>query len=127
MFRHRDETVPPLHDVVVLGLAATRIARAISLDEISEPARARLATWADAPAGSPLRRWVNRLVECPICVGWWTSIALSLIVPGRQRLLRGGAVAGAQVLLALLERLVSEEGRAAIHEADQAEAQVAGL
>jgi hypothetical protein len=127
MLRHRDDNVPPLHDVVVLGLAATRIARAISLDEISAPARTRLASWAETPGRSPLRRWVNRLIECPICVGWWTSIGLSLVVPGRQRLLRGGAVAGAQVLLALLERLVSEEGRAAIHQADQAEAEVKSI
>jgi hypothetical protein len=43
---------------------------------------------------------------------------VSLVAPGRHRLLRGVAVAGAQVVLALSERLISEEGRVAIHSAD---------
>lgn len=57
-----------------------------------------------------------------MCVGWKTSIAVSLSAPGERRLHGGVTVAGAQVLLRLAERLVPERGRAAIHEADIVEA-----
>jgi hypothetical protein len=107
---------------VVLALGANRLARAISVDEITAPARAAAARWTDGhlPAGAAKR--LQDLVECPVCVGWWTSIAVSLWAPGERRVQRGVTVAGAQVLLTLAERLVSERGRAAIHEAEIAEA-----
>ena len=41
--------------------------------------------------------------------------------PGPLRLCRGLSVAGSQVMITLAERLVSEQGRAAIHEADHRE------
>lgn len=105
----------------MLALAAARCARAISVDEISEPLRSRLSARADrSPVGHWLRG-VDTLMHCPLCVGWWTSLAISFAAPGRQRLIRGMAVAGVQVLLALTERLVSEEGRMAIHVANDAE------
>jgi hypothetical protein len=114
--------LPGLEEVIVLGLAAARLARAISVDEISEPARARLTRTARATPARAWSTWADRLVGCPLCVGWWTSLAVSLAAPGRHRLLRGMAVAGAQVVLALSERLISEEGRMAIHTADIAAA-----
>jgi hypothetical protein len=117
--------VPHLGEVVVLAFAASRISRAISLDEITAPLRARLEERA-ATGGTTLR-WAAKLVECPLCVGWWVSLAVSVAAPGRHRLLRGASVAGVQVFLALAERLVSEEGRAAIHEADVVEAQASEL
>lgn len=116
--------VPRLEEVLVLALASTRIARAISVDEITRPARERLARAAERPGGGRWRDWTHRLVDCPLCVGWWTSLAVSLVAPGRQRLLRGAAVAGAQVMLTLAERLISEEGRTAIHVADRVEAEL---
>jgi hypothetical protein len=117
---HRENGLPGLEEVVVLGLAASRVTRAISLDEISAPLRERFAERA-ARGGSVLE-WGHKLVTCPLCVGWWVSLALSLALPGRHRLVRGASVAGAQALLALAERLVSEEGRAAIYDADIVEA-----
>jgi hypothetical protein len=110
-----------LEHIVVLALGANRLARAISVDEITAPARAAAARWTDGnlPAGAAQR--LQDLVECPVCVGWWTSIAVSLWAPGERRVQRGIVVAGAQVLLTLAERLVSERGRAAIHEAEIAE------
>jgi hypothetical protein len=120
--RHaRDGGLPGLEEVVVLGLAASRVTRAISLDEISAPLRERFAQRA-ARGGSALE-WGHKLVTCPLCVGWWVSLALSFALPGRHRLVRGASVAGAQALLALAERLVSEEGRAAIYDADIVEAE----
>ena len=116
-----DHSLPRLEGVVVLALAATRLARAISLDEVTEPARERLQEWAARSPQAKWRSWPARLVACPVCVGWWTSFAVSLAAPGRNRLLRGASVAGVQVALTLGERLVSEQGRAAIHVADAAE------
>jgi hypothetical protein len=108
-------------EVMVLAFAASRITRAVSLDEITAPLRVRLEERAEN--GGTALAWATKLVECPLCVGWWVSLAVSIAAPGRHRLLRGASVAGVQVFLALAERLVSEEGRAAIHEADVAEVQ----
>ena len=115
--------VPRLEEVAVLALAATRLARVISIDEITAPLRRRMEDWAEGPSTPKWRGWSLELVRCPVCVGWWTSLAVSLAAPGRHRLLRGVSVAGLQVLFALAERLISEEGRAAVHVAERAAAQ----
>lgn len=107
----------------MLALAATRLARVISVDEISAPFRRRIEDWADGPSAPKWRTWSLDLVQCPVCVGWWASLAISLAAPGRHRLLRGVSVAGLQVLFALTERLISEEGRAAVYVAERAAAQ----
>ena len=116
---------PGLEEVVVIALAADRIARAISSDAITEGWRERLARAATSNNGDrshrAVARWISELVHCPVCTGWWTSLALSALWPGGLRLRRGLSVAGAQVLLTLAERLVSEIGRAAIHQADHLE------
>jgi Protein of unknown function (DUF1360) len=113
---------PGVEETIVIGLAAGRLARAISVDEITEPLRARVDRWAAASGPSRgARQRVAEFVSCPVCVGWWTSLAMSLAWPGRMRLRRGVAAAGVQVLLTLTERLMSEQGRAAIHRADLVE------
>jgi hypothetical protein len=104
--------------IVVLALGANRLARAVSVDEITAPAREAVATWSAHHLPGPVADRLQKLVTCPVCVGWWTSLAMSLSVPGHRKLQRGVAVAGAQVLMTLAERLVSERGRAAIEEAD---------
>ena len=111
-----------LEQVLVLALAANRLARAVTVDEITEPARRRVLAWADEHLPAAGRSRLEQLITCTVCMGWWTSIGLSLLTPGRGRIRRGMAVAGAQVLLTLAERLVSERGRAAIHEAELVEA-----
>ena len=57
-------------------------------------------------------------VKCPVCTGWWASLAASALWPGHHRLRRGISVAGAQVLVTLAERLVSEQGRVAVTQAE---------
>ena len=109
--------VPRLEEVVVLALAAARLARAVSVDEVAEPARRRLEGWAADRDDAGIASWANRLVRCPVCTGWWISLGVSLAAPGRSKLLRGVAVAGAQVALTFAERLVSEGGRVAINRA----------
>lgn len=125
MLRPRGSGLPRLDEIIVLGFAASRVTRAISLDEISAPARARLE--ARANRGGTALVWSHKLVTCPLCVGWWVSLVLSFALPGRHRLVRGASIAGVQALIALAERLVSEEGRAAIHGADIVEAQAGKL
>ena len=102
----------------MLALASDRLARALSVDSVFESARARCDGWASAHPDARVPRWISSLVGCPLCTGWWISLGVSAVAPGRHRLLRGIAVAGAQVMLSLAERLVSEEGRVAIEHAD---------
>jgi hypothetical protein len=115
-----------LEEIVVLGLASNRLARAVAVDEITAPARRAVERWA-AGRDSAAAEKVAQLVSCPVCTGWWTSLVVSAVAPGRARLRRGVAVAGVQVLLTLAERLVSERGREAIHEAQAAQVTSAGL
>jgi hypothetical protein len=112
--------VPSLAEVVVIALGAQRVARAVSTDEIAAPLRRRVDRWAETADGRRRvgARWTATLLSCPVCTGWWASLALSCAWPGRARLRRGISVAGAQVLLAMFERWISERGRASIHEAD---------
>jgi hypothetical protein len=116
----RHVTGPGLEEVVVIALAAGRIARAVSIDEISAPLRDRLDRPSPGATGAAarVRGRVADLVHCPVCTGWWSSLLLSLVWPGNHRLRRGLSVAGAQVMLTLAERLVSEQGRVAIRQAD---------
>ena len=115
---------PRLEDVIVIAFGAARIARAISCDQIAAPVRRRLehvATSAEGGSLQALASWSSNLINCPVCTGWWASLALSALWPGPMRFRRGLAVAGAQVMITLAERLVSEEGRAAVREADELE------
>ena len=118
--RHPTAASYGLEEVLVIALAAQRISRAISTDQIAAPLRERLDRWAADSEGrqQTVAIKVGELVRCPVCTGWWVSLAASALWPGRDRLRRGVSVAGMQVLLTLAERLVSEEGRAAVHEAD---------
>ncbi|HSP27035.1 MAG TPA: DUF1360 domain-containing protein [Ilumatobacteraceae bacterium] len=115
--------LPRMEEIAVLAFASTRLTRAISLDEITAPLRDQLDQKAEN--GGRTWVWASKLVSCPACVGWWVSLSISVMLPGRHRLLRGASVAGLQMLLALLERLVSEEGREAISSADLVEARAA--
>jgi hypothetical protein len=117
---------PALDEVIVIGLAAARVTRAIAIDDISEPLRDRLQRAAREATGSSQRalQLLADLVCCPVCLGWWTSLALSTIWPGRNRLRRAMSVAGAQVLITLAERLVSEQGRLAVREVEEGPAEV---
>jgi hypothetical protein len=112
-----------LEDTIVIGLAASRVARAISLDEVSAGWRERLVRSAEQLTGTGPRERVHRfvagLVDCPVCTGWWASLATSVLWPGQYRVRRGLSVAGVQVLLTFAERLVSEQGRAVIERANE--------
>jgi hypothetical protein len=118
--RRRPSTGPGLQEVVVIALAADRIARAVSLDAITAPLRARLRESSSRANGATAPLWhrTAELVDCPVCTGWWSSLLLSMVWPGDNRFRRGISVAGAQVFLTLAERLVSEQGRVAVRRAE---------
>src|SRR6186997_2914969 len=117
--RTRAHASPGLSDVVVIAFAANRVARALSIDSISAPLRERLQRPPRrTSADSGLRRFTADLLDCPVCTGWWASIGLSMMWQGGYRLRRGLAVAGVQVVISLAERLLSEEGRIALREAE---------
>ena len=119
----RHDAGPGLEDTVVISLAAARIARAVSVDQISSRARERLSAAAARSSTSGIRgpalRSVADLVACPICTGWWASLATSMIWPGRYRFRRALSAAGLQVLLTFPERILSEAGRAAAEQTDR--------
>jgi hypothetical protein len=109
-----------LQEVVVIAFAADRIARALSIDSISAPVRERLRR-SPSPEGAGtgrVREFAADLLDCPVCTGWWSSLGISMMWPGRYRLRRGLAVAGVQVVISLAERLISEEGRIAVRQAE---------
>lgn len=68
--------------VLVCGLAAFRLARAIAVDDIMLGFRAWLHEAAYGPdPGDPVEagvfwRWAYALFSCPFCVGFWISLAL---------------------------------------------------
>jgi Protein of unknown function (DUF1360) len=112
---------PRLEEVIVIALAAARVARAISVDDITAPLRNRLTERAASEGDGKYHRARQLLVDlicCPVCVGWWASLTMSAMWPGGNRLRRGVSVAGAQVMLTLAERLVSEQGRLAVQEVE---------
>src|SRR5690349_11682951 len=119
--RERSYRGPGLQEVVVIALAAERVARAVSIDDVSAGWRQRMQSRGESAGGSSnrLQRWVSEMITCPVCTGWWASLTLSMLWPGRYRVRRGLAVAGAQVILTFAERLVSEQGRLVIQQAEE--------
>ncbi|MBA3287148.1 MAG: DUF1360 domain-containing protein [Acidimicrobiia bacterium] len=100
--------------------SAQRLARAISCDDVTAPVRDRIDAWVQSPAhrSTGAAQRLAEFVRCPVCTGFWLSLATSAAWPRQRRWRRGLSVAGVQVLLTIVERLVSEQGRAAIHHAD---------
>lgn len=88
--------------LIMLILAAYRLARIVSRDTISEQTRAAIGGWAAGPAHS-WRWYVAELVNCPLCIGVWISAALAISVGGSvyEIFIRTFAIAGGQTLLAL--------------------------
>lgn len=103
--------------VVLVGLAAYRLARALSVDSITEPFRAWVF-WAghDDPDGSdeppvtsrPLA-WLYGLVSCGYCASWWIALVLFLVWTGLGwvNLLAAVAAAGAAALFVGIDQAVA--------------------
>lgn len=61
---------------IAAGLAAYRIYRLIARDSITEPFHGRINA---ASNSSRLAYWINELLNCPWCLGFWISTALAVV------------------------------------------------
>ena len=62
------ELLTVLLGVPLLALAAYRVWRIIAVDQITEPIRIRTIF-----RSGPVWSWLEDLVTCPWCLGWWLS------------------------------------------------------
>jgi hypothetical protein len=106
-------------DIGLTGLAAHRIGRMIAFEKVAEPLREPFtATVPDGSGaddtvvarGRGLQWALGELLSCPICVGTWAALGLSigrLILPGPTRfVIRVLAIAGlAELNHVVVERL----------------------
>lgn len=58
--------------IVIIGLAAYRLARVIAHDKIGEPIRKR--TYKAAVEHGGPGRWLNSLITCPFCLSVWFAV-----------------------------------------------------
>jgi hypothetical protein len=106
-------------DIALTGMAAHRIGRMIAFEKVAEPLREPFtATVPDGSGaddtvvarGRGLRWAIGELLSCPICVGTWAALGLSIggmILPGPTRFItRVLAIAGiAELNYTAVERL----------------------
>ncbi len=106
-------------EIGLTGLAAHRIGRMIAFEKVAEPLREPFtATVPDGSGaddtvvarGRGLQWALGELLSCPICVGTWAALGLSigrLILPGPTRfVIRVLAIAGlAELNHVVVERL----------------------
>lgn len=82
----RQRRRPALRDIVLLGVAARKLAALIARDKVTSFLRAPFATFErmdaggtvkEQPRGRGFRRAVGELLTCPYCVGLWTTAGLA--------------------------------------------------
>jgi hypothetical protein len=56
---------------VLIALASARLWRLAALDSITEPIHGRLRA-----STHPVVQWIDTLVSCPWCLGFWINTAL---------------------------------------------------
>jgi hypothetical protein len=61
--------------VVIAALAAYRVARMVAMEDGPFDCFSRLRSKFDKPRGTP-RNWIERGVECPLCLGFWVSAVM---------------------------------------------------
>lgn len=117
--RRPHEMSPRVLDLAMSGMAAHRIGRMIAFEQVAEPLReAFTATVPDESGadetvvarGRGLRWAIGELLSCPICVGTWAALGLSigmLVMPGpTQFVVRVLSIAGvAELNYAAVEHL----------------------
>lgn len=91
-------------DYVLAVLAAYRVARMLAMEEGPFELFARVRERFDPEQAT----WLGRGLSCPLCIGFWCSLAMALLLahqnPAMHRseiLLAWLAIAGAQTLLHL--------------------------
>ncbi len=106
-------------DIALTGMAAHRIGRMIAFEKVAEPLREPFtatvpdSTGADdtvVARGRGLQWALGELLSCPVCVGTWAALVLSIgrmVLPGPTRFVtRVLAIAGiAELNYTAVERL----------------------
>jgi hypothetical protein len=92
-----------IEDLVLDSLAAYRLARLVTMDDLTKPARDRVWHWAMEHK----RHRLAEFVTCPHCVGVWVAAGVVSFtalrgVPGWRHVRTVLAVAGAESLMASL-------------------------
>lgn len=96
---------------LVVALAGYRLARAVSVDDVTLPIRQGLYRWTyERGAPKSYRVFLLDLINCPVCSGWWITIGLGLAAsaqltdaPITQHILLAIAAAGGQCWLTTRE------------------------
>lgn len=115
--------------VLVVGIAAYRLARAVSVDTISEPLRSwvfwrghddRVVTeGAVVPTPEPVVTsrpwaWAYGLVSCPFCSSWWLALAFYALWVhdgwDRRQVVAAIAAAGVAALCTSLDGAANRDG-----------------
>lgn len=117
--RGRAHERPEPLTLALTGLAAHRIGRMIAFERVGEPIREEFTATVPDESGADETvvargrgvRWaIGELLSCPLCVGTWAALALSIgmmVLPGPTRfLVRVLAIAGiAELNYVAVERL----------------------
>lgn len=61
--------------LALIVLAAARLTRFVVIDEVGAPVRNAARRLGSAVRGDVGYEWVDRLVGCPWCCGFWLSLA----------------------------------------------------
>jgi hypothetical protein len=117
--RERSRLAAHPFDIALTGLAAHRIGRMIAFEKVAEPLREPFTATVPDESGADdtvvargrgLQWALGELLSCPICVGTWAALGLSigrLVLPGPTRfVIRVLAIAGlAELNHVVVERL----------------------
>ena len=91
-FRRSERTLPDqmgTRDVVLLSVAAHKMARTLALDRVTSGVRAPFTEFEgragfgevhERPRGRGLRRALGELLVCPYCLGMWMSAVLTAML-----------------------------------------------
>lgn len=68
--------------VLLLGLASYRATQLVVWDTIGDPLRLRLKVWRARKEASKVRAFLDNLIGCPYCTGWWLSMITGAVYFG---------------------------------------------
>lgn len=97
-------SVPRAVDLLLLGVATSRLSRTVAKDAVLAPLRAPFTTYqgpagpgevVEAPRRGPVRHAVGELVTCPFCLAQWfgtAGLAALAVAPRTTRWVASGLV-----------------------------------
>ncbi|WP_162941590.1 DUF1360 domain-containing protein [Desertimonas flava] len=109
-----------LRDLVTVGFAAHRAARAVATDSITKPLRDRLEVWSidieASDAQVARREKLVQLVRCQYCCGFWLAlVTFAALVAARrkgwwllERCIDGWAGAGVQSTITSFRQMIDD-------------------